>query len=137
MSSILALDLGEKRIGVARAGFVARLPEPLTTLNHDDQLIEHLRALVDEQEASLLVVGFPRGMKGQTTQQTQTIENLAQKLQQQLNIPVVFQDETLTSVQAEAELHNRGVRYNKAAIDALAACLILDDYLRTHPQPTE
>lgn len=133
MGNILALDLGEKRIGVARAGAVARLAEPLTTLANDAELVAKLRALIREHEVDTLVIGRPRGMQGQTTAQTDAIVSMAQRLERELGLKVQWQDETLTSRQAETELHSRGVRYNKESVDALAACLILEDFLRTYP----
>ncbi len=127
---ILALDIGDKRIGVARASAIARLPEPVTTLTNDASLQNKLIELIKQYDAGLLVIGLPRGMSGQTTQQTDKVRQVMAALKRQLDIKVVWQDETLTSVQAEQELKDRGVRYNKEAIDALAATLILEDFLR-------
>ncbi len=132
---ILALDIGDKRIGVARASAVARLPEPVTTLINDASLQNKLTELIKQYDAELLVIGLPRGMSGQTTQQTHKVRQVMAELKRKLVIKVVWQDETLTSVQAEQELKNRGVRYNKEAIDALAATLILEDFLRAQ-RPT-
>lgn len=134
MSSILALDLGEKRVGVARADTVARLAQPLTTLANDETFTDKLQALIKEHNAKQLVVGLPRGMQGQFTQQTKAVEAMAADLQK-LGLKIQWQDETLTSHQAEAELTRRRVSYNKEAVDALAACLILEDFLRGRPQP--
>ncbi len=131
MSDILALDLGEKRIGVARASTVARLAEPLTTLANDEDLANRLAALIKEYDAQLLVIGLPRGMQGQMTAQTKRIQDMAEQLQKKLAIKIHWQDETLTSHQAERELADRKMRYNKPAVDALAATLILEDFLRT------
>ncbi len=134
MANILALDLGEKRIGVARANTVARLAQPLTTLPNDQNLSNALQALIKEHDVTTLVIGLPRGLQGQVTAQTQTIREMAQGLQKSLGLSIKWQDETLTSQQAEHELKTRGVRYNKEAVDALAACLILEDFLSAQPQ---
>jgi putative Holliday junction resolvase len=136
MATILALDLGERRVGVARANDIARLAEPLKTLPNDGHLTDHLQALILEHGVNTLVIGLPRNLKGQTTAQTTAIQQMAARLQQALGLTVHWQDETLTSQQAEQELKERGVRYNKATVDALAACLILDDFLRSLPQST-
>ncbi len=129
----MALDLGEKRIGVARASTEARLPEPLITLANDSELVTKLQALIKEHQVDTLVIGRPRGMQGQTTSQTEVIVAMAKQLEPELGLKVHWQDETLTSHQAETELRNRGVSYNKGSVDALAACLILEDFLRQPP----
>lgn len=132
--SYLALDVGAKRIGVALAGQDVRFARPLTTLNHTDQIFTEISGLVQEHHATVLVVGFPRGLQGQTTDQTKTVEAFVEDLRRHVSVPIAWQDETLTSVKAEAELNSRhkdGV-YNKADVDALAATYILEDYLAEH-----
>lgn len=128
-SNILALDVGDKRVGVAIASKEARLPRPLTTLQRGDNFFEELRQLVRTEEAGRIVVGLPRGLDGQTTAQTTTTERFVADLKQEVDLPVSLQDEALTSRQAEAELEGRGAAASKADIDALAATYILEDYL--------
>ena len=77
-----------------------------------------------------LVIGLPRGLEGQTTPQTEATQTFGSSLAEQLKLPVNWQDEALTSAQAEAELKARGKPYTKEAIDALSATYILEDYLR-------
>lgn len=130
-SSILALDVGAARIGVARASSVARLAEPVGAVNHDDQVWRQLAELCQTHNAEALVVGLPRGMNGQETAQTATVRQFVDQLARHTDIPIQLQDEAVTSVKAEAELNRRGKPYSKADIDALAATYILDDYLAT------
>jgi putative Holliday junction resolvase len=72
-------------------------------------------------------------MQGQVTQQTEAIEAFSEDIRQHINIPISYQDEAVTSRQAEAELQARGRPYKKGDIDALAATYILEDYLTEHP----
>ncbi|HSX33645.1 MAG TPA: Holliday junction resolvase RuvX [Candidatus Saccharimonadales bacterium] len=135
--TLLALDVGERRIGIATASFETRLPRPLTTLIHDDTIFERLAVLAVEQQASALVVGLPRGLDGQHTAQTTYVEQFAAELQKHITLPLEWQDEALTSRQAEAELIRRGKPYAKGDIDALSATYILDDFLhRPEPETT-
>jgi len=134
ISTILALDVGDKRIGVAQANTIARLASPLMTLAHSDDIIEQLKQLIAEHGAEVLVVGLPRGMQGQTTQQTQATKAFVEALKAQLSIPIHVQDEAVTSEKAEAELKAHGTTYSKADIDALAATYILEDWLREHQE---
>lgn len=127
--SVVGLDVGAQRVGVAVASLTARLPRPLVTLTYDDVLFEKLQAIVNDENVAILVVGFPRGLQGQRTAQTQAIEDFSEELRSHVDVPIVFQDEAVTSRQAEEELRARGKDYSKADIDALAATYILEDYL--------
>lgn len=132
VSSILALDVGSKRIGLALASTVARLPQPLTTLEVDQTVFEAISKIVKAENVTQLVVGLPRGMAGQTTAQTEAVQNFTKQLQAQIDLPIDYQDEALTSQHAEQELAGRKQPYTKADIDALAASLILQDWLSEH-----
>lgn len=129
--SILALDVGDRRVGVARASRLAKLPEPLTVLVNDTTVLERIKQLVAEQQAALVVVGLPRNLSGQDTAQTFKTRQFIERLSRILPVPLSLVDEALTSVQAEAWLQSRSRRYSKADIDAAAACLILEDYFRS------
>lgn len=130
LSSILALDVGAKRVGVAIASIEVQLPRPLITLEHDDTLFPTLETIVEVEAVKRLVVGFPRGMQGQHTAQTTAIEDFVGELKQHIALPVIMQDEALTSKHAEDELRARGKPYEKGDIDSLAATYILDDYIK-------
>jgi putative Holliday junction resolvase len=127
--TVLALDVGGARIGVAKADAELKFASPLTTLLHDDTIWQQLSDLVEECNVQTVVVGLPRGLQGQETAQTAICRQFAKNLSEQLKIAVELQDEATTSVKAEAELRSRGKPYEKADIDALAATYILEDYL--------
>lgn len=129
-SSILALDVGHKRIGVAIADAIARLPRPLTTIEVDEDVLKKIADLAAEHHANELVVGLPRGLEGQSTEQTKYSEDFVRRLKQKTGLLVHMQDEAVTSAQAEEELRQRGKPYAKGDIDALAATYILEDFLR-------
>jgi len=128
-SSVLGLDVGAQRIGVAAASLAAGLARPLTTLRNDDGFLPALRKIIETENAELLVVGLPRGLDGQHTDQTRAVETFTDELRQNCDLPVHFQDEAVTSKQAEAELQSRGKPYERGDIDALAATYILEDWL--------
>lgn len=131
IATILGLDVGGVRVGVAIARRDVRIARPLDTLEQGPDIFERLKALADEHEASLFVVGWPRGMQGQSTKQTEVAEDFASQLRESSGMPVVLQDEALTSQRAETELQSRGKPFAKGDVDALAATYILDDYLGT------
>lgn len=129
MSSIVALDVGEKRIGVAIASQIARLARPLTTIPNDKHTLEVLNQIIQEESVTTLVVGLPRNLSGEDTPQTAYVRQFTEQLDHDM---IRFQDEALTSKKAEMELRQRGKPYTKGDIDALAATYILDDYLQQH-----
>ena len=133
MKSILALDVGERRIGVAAANSIARIASPLTTLINEGDIAATISRLVAEQNASKLVLGLPRGLSGQDTGQTQWVKDFGNSIEIAVGVPLYWQDEAVTSAQAEAELKSRGKPYVKADIDALSATYILEDFLRDNP----
>lgn len=126
--TFLALDIGEKRIGVAQADSGVRIAFPLCTVDVDGLELGRLREIVAEARPSLLVVGYPRNQKGEATAQTEEVKRVAVTLES-LGVPIVFQDESLTSVLAEDYLKRNKKHYTKGDIDAHAAAIILGDYL--------
>lgn len=130
-SSILGVDYGDKRIGLALASSVARLAVPYGVITAADRL-EGLTAVVQREKVGLIVIGWPRNMQGEKTVQTANVERFANDLRGATGIPVVLQDEALTSQKAEAELRARRKPYEKSDIDALSAAYILEDYLTEH-----
>lgn len=130
VSKVLGLDVGEKRIGVAVASTIARLPSALPTVLHDDSVYQQLLGYIQDEAIDLIVVGRPRNLSGEETAQTRYTHAFIASLSEHTSLPIVMQDETLTSRQAEAELQARGKPYAKGDIDALAAIYILEDYLQ-------
>lgn len=131
---LLGLDVGQKRIGVAIGNTEVALASPLTTLDHTDTIYSTIQQLAEREGAAALVVGLPRGLDGQDTAQTAAVTDFVSQLLTTFDIPINWQDEAVTSVQAEAELQARGKPYVKSDIDALAATYILQDYLDAHRQ---
>jgi len=129
--SLVCLDVGEKRIGVAVADPSIRIAVPFETVLVDGNEIEAIAEIVIRENADTIVVGYPRNQSGETTAQTNYVELFAQRLES-LEAAVVFQDESLTSVLAEQQLAAHKRPYTKADIDAQAAAIILQDYMETH-----
>ncbi len=128
---LLALDLGEKRIGVAIADPQVRIAVAHDTIQVNGSELEAIKAIVDHNHARTVVVGYPRNQSGEPTAQTEWVESVAAKLKE-MGIDVVFQDESLTSVRAEQLLSAQKRPFSKGDVDALAASLILQDYLEQH-----
>ena len=127
----LALDVGEKRIGVALADDAIKIAVAFDTIEVDGTEIDQIGALLQSEHIDQLIIGYPRNQSGEPTKQTAYVEAFSDKLVG-LGVPIEFQDESVTSVQAESILKNQKQPYAKSDIDALAASLILQDYLEQH-----
>lgn len=127
--SVLAIDFGEKRVGLAIASLVAGIPHPLITLESGPSLPGALKHVVESNNVMRLVVGYPRNLDGQSTQQTKVIEQFVSELRMRFTIPIDIQDEALSSQRAEDEFRRAMKPYSKEDIDALAAAYILYDWL--------
>jgi|SRR5690606_11811889 len=126
--SLIGLDVGDKRIGVAVADTAIKIAVPYDTILVDGSEVEAIARVAVDQSADIIVVGYPRNQSGEPTAQTAVSEALAARLTD-IVPTIVFQDESLTSVMAENRLQSRGKPYSKADIDAEAAAIILSDYL--------
>lgn len=130
-SNIIGLDVGDKRVGVAMTNTLARLPSPYTTLIRDDMFWSRLEKLIVDEAVAEVVVGLPRNLNSDDTEQTRSTRAFIAELEKRTGVRVITQDEALTSRQAEQELKARDKAYTKGDIDALAATYILGDYLNT------
>jgi putative Holliday junction resolvase len=135
---VLALDVGERRIGVAVSDPSQTLARSLDVLARSSlrEDIAALRRLVEEFQVERVIVGYPRSMDGTVGEQARQVEGFAQELGQALQIPILLWDERLTTVTAAKLLAERGVSAKKqrGRIDAVAAAVILQDYLDSRPR---
>lgn len=127
MTTILAIDWGKKRLGIARASSGAKIAAPLDTIPNQADVFDRLRRIAREEKADTFVVGLPRNMSGEETHQSREVREFVAALENALQCPVVLQDETLTSYYI-TDMQNQ---YPDADKDSLAATQILKDYLQT------
>ena len=128
---ILCLDMGERRIGVARGETRAGIATPVTTIRrrswqHDCAVV---RRLLETHRAETLVIGLPISLDGALHAQGKRIRAEGERLEALLDVPVVFWDERFSTVIAEERLRESptGAR-RKASLDAAAAAVILESY---------
>lgn len=127
---IIGLDVGEKRIGVAKADSSTRIAVPIGTVIVDGTEWHAIIRLARQQNTQFFVIGLPRNNEGVETRQSLYARNFAKQLTEKIpGARVRMQDESLTSVLAEKRLKERGRAYTKGEIDAEAAAIILQDFL--------
>ncbi|HJN71979.1 MAG TPA: Holliday junction resolvase RuvX [Phycisphaerales bacterium] len=129
----LAIDLGDKRTGIAVGDNELRMAQPVCVLQVPigDLLITAITKAIEEQGVDALVMGLPLNMDGSLGQRVEITKTFAEKLRAATNLDIHFQDERLTSSAAEERLSGSGKTHKqkKKMRDALAAAEILNDFL--------
>lgn len=137
---VLGLDLGDARIGVAVSDPDRRVAVPIGTVQvgRPPGELKAIAALVSEHEANLVVLGDPVSMGGERGPRAALAAEFAEALRAIVRVPVVLQDERLTTVEAERRLREAGVkgRDRRAVVDAAAAQLILQSWLDANRRET-
>ena len=131
MNQVMALHVGTKRIGVALSDFLHITANgPSCVPRHpENEAIEQIKQIAIENKVETIVVGVPINMDGTYGFQSDDCKNFAGKLN---GFEIVFEDERLTSNQAEENLRQRKINFrkDKSLVDIESACIILEQYLR-------
>lgn len=134
----LGLDIGTVRIGIAQSDMLGMLASNLETYTRKYIKVDvaHIVHIIQQNNVDTVVVGLPLKMNGEEGQSVQMVKDFVQELQAQLQeknmqIPIVYQDERLTTVSAERVLLSANVRREKRkqVVDKIAAQIILQAYL--------
>lgn len=130
---ILGVDLGKARTGVAVCDKSELLASPVEVVNEHnrERLLERVAQLAKDRRAEQIVVGLPRNMDGSEGESAQNARAFGAELTEKTGLPVDFSDERGTTITAHGflnETNTRGKR-RKATVDAVAATIILQDYL--------
>lgn len=137
-SRILGLDVGTKTVGVAVSDLLGMTAQPVETIKIDSEAGEfgfkRLAELITEYKPSKIVLGLPKHMNNDEGIRAEASRNYGEKITETFDVAVEYQDERLTTMQAEKVLIDGGVRRKdrKKSIDKLAAVLILQNYLDAH-----
>lgn len=130
---IMSVDYGDKRTGIAICDKLEMLASPVCVLTewNAQTLSEKIVALAIEKKAETIVIGLPKNMDGSKGFRADACEELGELVKSRTDIPVCFWDERLTTVSAHRILSENNVRgkKRKAVVDAVAAEIILQDYI--------
>ncbi len=131
MNKIMGLDVGKKRIGIALSDALGYTAQPCETIQRqpEENAIQKIKEICKNNEVKTIVVGLPKNMNGTIGEQAEDCMSFADLLKSEFEI--VFEDERLTSRQAEGILAAQGKKYtkNKGLVDLKSACIILQQYL--------
>jgi putative Holliday junction resolvase len=124
---ILAIDYGERKVGLAIGDSSSKLAEPLKVIRYrkEIELLEKISKIVEAQQVELIIAGISEGKQAEKTKE------FVKRLKEKLSTPVVFQDETLTTKEAQRYSIEAGInrKKRKKLEDAFSAALILQEYL--------
>ena len=133
MGRLLALDVGDRRIGVALSDPMHIIASPHSVIDRKitPDYIREIQKLISEQEVEAVVVGLPLTLKNNISQQTKKVQLIIEELTTTLNLPIHTIDERLSSVSAVNALRLKGVKtgHNKGEIDKTAAAIFLQEFL--------
>jgi len=133
---VLAIDLGEKRIGLAISDETRTIAGSYGVISRKSRREDYERyaKIVEDEAVTLIVMGLPITLSGQEGQRAAWVRDYSAELSKNIALPLEFWDERFSTKQAEASLHARGKRGKRAKerVDAVAAAFILQDYLDAH-----
>ena len=136
---ILALDIGEKRVGVAVSDPNERVASPLVVLPAEEvrTAAKSFKRVLEDWEPELLLCGLPMTLAGEEGPQVQRIREFAQKVSQLTGLPLEFADERLSSAEAKRSLHEKGLseKAMRGKVDMIAASIFLQTWLDARSQP--
>lgn len=130
---VMAIDYGDARTGIAVSDLLCSIVGSTTVIHsrNQEKTIREIAALVQEKEVGEIVIGLPRNMDGSEGPRAQLCREFAEKVKEELGVPVAMWDERRTTVEAHQILsdHNYHGKKRKNTVDAVAASLILEGYL--------
>lgn len=131
MNRVLGLDVGKKRIGIALSDALLFTAQPVETIDRspEPKAVEKIKEICNHNSVQKIVVGLPKHMNNTIGEQAQDCIEFAKFFENEFEI--IFEDERLSSRQAEQILALQGKKYtkNKQLIDLKSACIILQQYL--------
>lgn len=132
----LALDIGERRVGIAvsDATGVVAMPVKVLPAHEVEGLSKSFRYLVENYEPDVLVCGRPVSLSGEAGPQAARVEAVARRVAASLDLPLEFADERLSSAEAKRILREQGLseREMRGKVDSIAASLFLQAWLDAH-----
>ncbi|MGC8764578.1 MAG: Holliday junction resolvase RuvX [Brevinematia bacterium] len=134
MGRILAIDYGEKRIGIAISDELRIIASPLDVLKNDEWLFERLKKLYEYYKFDKIVIGLPVFKNSKKSEKKVYI--FGEKLKSILPVEIIYFNESYSTVYAENLLRTMGKKSKeiKSKVDKFAAQKILEDFLRNNPQ---
>ena len=135
---VIGLDYGSKTVGVALSDELMLTAQPLTTIHRDRptklrQTLAQIEQIIEQYDVGRIVVGWPKKLDNEEGERCEKTKEFGNMLENRTGLEIIYQDERLTTAQADGVLEQGGIRKDKRKqyIDKMAASLILQNYLDT------
>ena len=135
---VIGLDDGSKTVGVALSDELMLTAQPLTTIHRDRptklrQTLAQIEQIIEQYDVDRIVVGWPKKLDNEEGERCEKTKEFGDMLENRTGLEIIYQDERLTTAQADGVLEQGGIRKDKRKqyIDKMAASLILQNYLDT------
>ena len=133
LNRILAIDYGDKKVGLALSDPMKIIAKPYKTIINDskESLLIDINEIIKLKDVNEIVVGLPKTLKNTYSEQTHKVKEFIDFITDSLDINIVVVDERLSSIEAKRSLINQGIKtgHNKKDIDMTAAALFLQNFL--------
>ena len=143
-SPILAIDYGTKRIGIAVSDSKGLIASPLTVFNVTknigvDKIIEEIKQIIEEYKVKTIIIGRPQTFQSTYKKSLKRIDSFAQKIKDDIDIPVIFYDESYSTIQAQNMLLSLGqnTKSTRGKIDMISATVFLQEFLNSKQNKNE
>lgn len=135
--TFLSIDYGTVAIGLAIFNAL-NMPFPIAygrilNKNHENDIVEELKKIIIDESIDILIIGLPKYLDGNESKMTLEVKNFASNLESKISIPYFFQDESLSTFEAENRMKNSpqyNFKVDPKQIDAVSATIILEDFLK-------
>ncbi|GBD90183.1 putative Holliday junction resolvase [bacterium BMS3Abin04] len=131
---LLAIDFGQKRIGLAVSDPFRMFATPLTTLKNNSDFWDNLKKIIDENMIRMIILGYPLKENGEKSDSTLAVEKFKRELEKKTKLEVILFDERYSSEIAKERIiesvKSKKKRRSKELVDMYAAAVILEDYMK-------
>jgi len=134
MNRLLAIDYGQKRVGIAWTDMLGLSAYPQPFLPNNDQLMPSLKQMIQTSSVGKVILGLPLTLRGTDSKMTLEVRAFGSRLEQYISVPVIFYEEGLTSDNANTFLIQANVsrQKRKTLVDSIAAAILLESFLKEH-----
>ncbi|MBO8151591.1 MAG: Holliday junction resolvase RuvX [Candidatus Neomarinimicrobiota bacterium] len=133
MGRVLGIDYGDVRVGLALSDELKIISSPFKTVRNEgiDKVVELIKEEVLKNDVDTIVIGVPKSLQGDVTEQTRKVLLFIDKLRNSVDVPVEEVDERFSSVEAVRVVHLKGKKagHSKDEVNKIAASIILQTYL--------
>ncbi|HDN59102.1 MAG: Holliday junction resolvase RuvX [Candidatus Neomarinimicrobiota bacterium] len=133
MGRVLGIDYGDVRVGLALSDELKIISSPFKTVRNEgiDKVVELIKGEVLKNDVDTIVIGVPKSLQGDVTEQTRKVLLFIDKLRNSVDVPVEEVDERFSSVEAVRVVHLKGKKagHSKDEVNKIAASIILQTYL--------